>query len=225
MLHALSLTRQDDDPRSMLLRPLLARQLARPSGLAGLLMRRVLNKVNARVNRTALDLLELRPDDRLLDIGFGGGLVLREALNRLPEGFVAGIEISEPMLKLARRKFQRELRAGRLALEEGNVSSIPFPDASFSHVTAVNTLHFWPDPAGGLREALRVLKPGGRIVIVLRPKEYLDRIRFTSYGFTAYDDQRLRELLEGAGFGDTRVESREDGRMGMQLALATRPRE
>jgi SAM-dependent methyltransferase len=225
MLHALSLTRQDDDPRSMLLRPLLARQLARPSGLAGLLMRRVLNKVNARVNRTALDLLELRRDDRLLDIGFGGGLVLREALNRLPEGFVAGIEISEPMLKLARRKFHRELRAGRLALEEGNVSSIPFPDASFSHVTAVNTLHFWPDPAGGLREALRVLKPGGRIVIVLRPKEYLDRIRFTSYGFTAYDDQRLRELLVGAGFGDTRVESREDGRMGMQLALATRPRE
>jgi ubiquinone/menaquinone biosynthesis C-methylase UbiE len=126
----------------MFLKPLLARQLARPRGLAGLLMRGVLNKVNARVNRTALDLLELRPDDRLLDIGFGGGLVLREALHRLPEGFVAGIEISEPMLKLARRTFHRELRAGRLDVKEGNVSSIPYPDASFSRVTAINTLHF-----------------------------------------------------------------------------------
>jgi SAM-dependent methyltransferase len=206
----------------MFLRPILARQLARPSGLAGLLMRPALNKVNARVNRTALDLLSLAPDHRLLDIGFGGGLLLREALRRLPQGFVAGIEISEPMLKLARARFRSELMAARMEVKEGSASAIPYPDASFDRVTAVNTLHFWPDPHAGLREALRVLRPAGRLVLVLRPKEYLDRIRFTSHGFTAYDDAELRALLEGAGFGEVRIEQREDARMGMQVALAAR---
>src|SRR5580765_1515997 len=135
----------------MFFRAYLARQFARPSGILGLLMRRTLNQVNARVNRTALDLLTLRPDDRLLDVGFGGGLMLREALSRLPGGFVGGLEISEPMLKLARRSFREEMESGRLEIKEGSVSAIPFPDASFTHVTAINTLHFWPDPAGGLR--------------------------------------------------------------------------
>ena len=206
----------------MFLRPILARQLARPHGLAGLLMRPTLNRLNARVNRTALDLLSLAPDHRLLDVGFGGGLLLREALQRLPEGFVAGIEISEPMLKLARRRFRGELVAGRLEVREGGASAIPYPDASFDRVTAVNTLHFWPDATAGLQEVLRVLRPGGRLGLVLRPKEYLDRIRFTSHGFTAYEDGPLRALLEGAGFADVRVEEREDARMGMQVALAAR---
>ena len=107
----------------------------------------------------------------------------------------ATVVAPEPMLKLARRSFNTETQSGRLEIKEGSVSSIPFPDASFTHVTAINTLHFWPDPAGGLREVRRVLRPGGRVVIVLRPKDYLERIRFTRHGFAAYDDQELRDLL------------------------------
>ena len=208
----------------MFLRPILARQLARPSGLVGLFMRPALNKVNARVNRAALDLLDLAPDHRLLDIGFGGGLLLREALSRLPQGFVAGVEISGPMLKLARRRFRSELLAARLEVKQGSASEIPYPDESFDRATAVNTLHFWPDPKAGLREVLRVLRPGGRLGLVLRPKEYLDRIRFTSHGFTAWDDGPLFALLRDAGFDDVRIEQREDARMGMQIALAVRRR-
>ena len=207
----------------MFLRPILARQLARPHGLAGLLMRPTLNRLNARVNGTVLDLLALSPEHRLLDIGFGGGVLMKEALQRAPRGFVAGIEISEPMLKLARRRFQDEVRTGRLEVKEGSASGIPYPDASFDRVAAVNTLHFWPEPEKGLREALRVLRPGGRLGLVLRPKEYLERIRFTLHGFTAYDDAALRALIERAGFRDVTVQQREDRGMGMQVALATRP--
>jgi hypothetical protein len=68
-----------------------------------------------------------------------------------------------------------------------------------------------------------VLKPEGRVIVVLRPKEYLDRIRFTSHGFTAYVDQELHDLLGRAGFGKIQIEHREDRRMGMQVALATKP--
>ena len=207
----------------MFLRPFIARQFARPHGVAGLLMRRTLNKVNARVNGAALDLLRLRPTDRLLDIGFGGGLMLGQALARVPQGSVAGIEISEPMLALARRTFQRELAEGRVDVRHGSAGAIPYPDAAFDRVSAVNTLHFWPDPIGGLREVRRVLKPDGRFVVVLRPKEYLERVGFTSHGFTAYDDRELRDLLGAAGFNGIAIERREDADMGMQLALAVKP--
>ena len=58
---------------------------------------------------------------------------------------------------------------------------------------------------------------------MLRPKEYLTRIQFTSHGFTAYEDAELRQLLEGAGFTDIHVEERADREMGMQLAFARTP--
>ncbi len=205
------------------LRALLARQFGRPSGLAGLLMRRTLNRVNARVNAIALDRLSLRPGDRGLDIGFGGGLMLRQALERLPQGLAAGIEISDPMLKLARRKFRQEIAKGRLDVREGSVSAIPFPDASFDKASAVNTVHFWLDPAAGLREVWRVLRPGGEFVVVLRPKEFLERVKFTKYGFKAFDERELRALLEGAGFRDVEVIEREDAGMGMVVAVSRRP--
>jgi ubiquinone/menaquinone biosynthesis C-methylase UbiE len=115
------------------------------------------------------------------------------------------------------------MRSARVEVKEGGASAIPYPDASFDRVAAVNTLHFWPDPPGGLREALRVLRPGGRLIVILRPKEYLERIRFTTRGFTGYSDAQLRALLVGAGFGEVRIEEREDGGRGMQIALATRP--
>jgi ubiquinone/menaquinone biosynthesis C-methylase UbiE len=207
----------------MFLRPILARQLARPHGVAGLLMRPTLNRLNARVNRTVLDLLAVAPEHRLLDIGFGGGVLMREALSRTPRGFVAGIEISEPMLKLGRRRFRDELASGRAEVKEGSASAIPFPDATFDRVAAVNTLHFWPEPERGLREALRVLRPGGRLGLVLRPKAYLERIRFTCHGFTAWEDGALQALIERAGFADVSVQQREDRKMGMQVALAVRP--
>jgi ubiquinone/menaquinone biosynthesis C-methylase UbiE len=205
------------------LRPFVARQFARPSGLVGFLMRRTLNKVNARVNKTALDLLDLQPADRVLDIGFGGGLMLRQALERLPQGHAAGIDVSEPMVTLARRSFKRELAAGRLDVQLGSVSAIPYETGAFDAAAAVNTLHFWPDPLAGLRDVWRVLRPGGRLVVVLRPKAYLTSIDFTSHGFTAYEDAELREVLDRAGFVTVAIEQRSDAHMGMQVALARKP--
>jgi ubiquinone/menaquinone biosynthesis C-methylase UbiE len=188
-----------------------------------LFMGRTLDRVNARVNTVALERLSLRPTDHLLDVGFGGGLMLRQALPHLTDGFAAGIEVSQPMLRRARRTFRAPIRDGRLDIVEASVSSIPYADNRFDKASAVNTLHFWPDPPAAFRELLRVLKPGGMLALVVRPKQYLEKIRFTQHGFVAFDDRELRSLLEGAGFCDFRIEHREDADMGMVLAVAKKP--
>src|SRR5262245_22213599 len=133
----------------MFFRRILAQQLARPSGLPGWFMGRTLDRVNADVNRLALAQLALQPAERLLDVGFGGGLLIRQALAAAPDVFVAGIDVSEPMLTRARRAFCGEIRAGRVEIRAGDVSDIPYPASAFDKVSAINTLHFWPDPAAG----------------------------------------------------------------------------
>ena len=128
-------------------------------------MRRALNRVNARVNRAALDLLSVQPDDRLLDVGFGGGLILQEALLRLPRGAVAGIEISEPMLELARRKAAKR-GASQARFEWADALELPYAEGSFDAVTVGFGVRNLVDLERGLAEMVRVLKPGGRAVIL-----------------------------------------------------------
>ena len=205
----------------MSLRALLARQLGRPSGLAGLFMARTLNRINARVNALALERLNLDSTDRLLDVGFGGGLVLKAAA--VSGTHAVGIEISQPMLARARRRFRDEIRRGTIEIREASVSSIPYPAHAFNKAVTINTLHFWPDPAAGCQELARVLKPGGQIVIAVRPKDYLRKIAFTEHGFTGFDDDELRALLRGAGFSDVRIEHHDDANMGIVLAIANTP--
>jgi SAM-dependent methyltransferase len=185
-------------------------------------MGRALNRVNRAVNRLGLERLSLQATDHLLDVGFGGGLLIELALPHTPDGFIAGIEISQPMLRRALRTFQDPIREGRLQLLEGSVSAIPYPEQRFDKAITINTLHFWPDPIAGCREVCRVLKPGGTLVLAVRPKAYLERIRFTRHGFAAFDEGELRALMTGAGFDDVRIDTHNDRDMGIVMVVATR---
>jgi len=205
----------------MSFRSLLARQLGRPSGLAGLFMARTLNRVNARVNAMALDRLALDASDHVLDVGFGGGLVLQAA--EAAGARAAGIEISQPMIKRAQRRFRAGLAAGRIDVREASVAAIPFDDRTFSKVVTINTMHFWPDALTGCREIARVLKPGGLFVLGVRPKDYLQRINFTEHGFTAFDDDEVRAILSAAQFVKIGIEHHDDADMGIVLVTAVAP--
>lgn len=114
---------------------------------------------SADISYFTIDQLEIEPEDHVLEIGFGSGTGIMEACRLTPRGFVAGIDESEEMLKLAQQYCARELMEERAELAVGNAAELPYADASFDKIFGVNVAHI------ELREILRVLKPGGRIAL------------------------------------------------------------
>jgi arsenite methyltransferase len=171
---------------------LVVRQLARPSRLSG----RVMNLANASINSQALELLDLSPGDRVLEVGFGGGGALAKILAR--GHFVAAIDPSEASVCAARRRFGEQLRRGRLRICPACAEKLPFEADSFDRALSVNTIYFWADAGRGLREIHRVLKSGGRLVLgteTRRVPRWAAR-----QGFTYYPEDEQKTLLRGAGF-------------------------
>ncbi|WP_033212423.1 class I SAM-dependent methyltransferase [Kitasatospora phosalacinea] len=127
-----------------------------------------------RVWERELDALELRGDERLLDVGCGRGAVLIGAARRLPRGRAVGVDLwatkdqsgNTPAATLA-----NATAAGvrdRIEVHTADVTELPFPEADFDLVTSALVIHNIPTAAARLRavdEALRVLRPGGRLLL------------------------------------------------------------
>ncbi len=147
-------------------------KLGRPTGLwgcaAGLLMAH--RPSNRRRNAWAVSLLDVRSDDRVLELGFGPGLAIRELSRNAAEGYVCGLDHSELMLRRARRRNADGLRRGVVDLRLGSVDELPAFDALFDKILAVNTMVFGGEPVARLAELRRLLRPGGLIAVAYQPR-------------------------------------------------------
>jgi SAM-dependent methyltransferase len=147
-------------------------QFGRPTGLwgraAGLLMAH--RTSNRRRNAWAVSLLDVRPEDRVLEIGFGPGLAIRELGRLARKGYVCGIDHSELMLRRAKRLNAEGLRRGVVDLRLGSVEDLPTIDEPFDKILAVNAMMFWGEPVARLAELRRLLRPGGLIAVAHQPR-------------------------------------------------------
>ena len=157
------------------------------------------------MNRLTLAQLEVGPEDDALEVGFGGGGLLAGLL-KATRGRVVGVDISEAMVERARRRFRS---FDRLGLHLGSVEALPLAEASVDTACSVNSLYFWPDPAAGMRELARVVRPGGRLAIAFEPPEELRKWPGHRFGFRLFEEAEVRRLMEDAGF--TRIR-RAEGR-------------
>jgi demethylmenaquinone methyltransferase/2-methoxy-6-polyprenyl-1,4-benzoquinol methylase len=116
-----------------------------------------------RWRRAMVEAVQARPDDRVLDVATGTGLVA-QALARRYGCTVVGLDQSEAMLDGARARIARDPELGeRISLVSGQAESLPFPDQAFDHLTFTYLLRYVDDPAATLRELARVVRPGGRV--------------------------------------------------------------
>jgi arsenite methyltransferase len=189
----------------------LARQLRRPTGLFGrLVIAPALNRGNARLNAAILEALDLGAGDRVLEVGFGGGDLIARMMESVSGLWITGADFSADMVSLCSRRFSSALEAGALSLHCVPVETLPLEDASVDKVCSANTIYFWPDPDAAVRELCRVISPGGRIVIGFAPRETLERLPISKYGFRAYDVEEVSSMLRSAGFADVAVTMVED---------------
>ncbi|NOS67768.1 MAG: methyltransferase domain-containing protein [Candidatus Peribacteraceae bacterium] len=184
----------------------LAKQLRKPDGAVGEEVGRTMAHFNASAVAFTIECLHIQPKDHILEIGFGPGEAIAEAVRLTPRGYVAGIDHSPVMLEMAKQRNHRALMQEHVELTLGDAQELPYADDSFDTVFAVNVFHFWPDPTRELVECRRVLKPGGRIAFYLtHPSSWLPGIRDTGV-FTSREADDVEKILLAAGF--TNIETR-----------------
>ncbi|MFI9612943.1 class I SAM-dependent methyltransferase [Streptomyces sp. NPDC052023] len=142
---------------------LLTRCFGRPSGPLGRIGGRLMARGNAAAERHAVALAAPAEQDVVLVIGPGPGVGLGAAAQR--SAHVVGVDPSDVMLAMARRRCAPLIRRGRLRLSPGTAARTGQPDASVDVVISVNNLQLWPDVPAALAELHRVLRPGGRLLL------------------------------------------------------------
>ena len=201
----------------------IAGQLRSPSGAFGrYVMPRFFNRSSAAINQTTLAALALEPEDRVLEVGFGGGDLIAHIEPFVPRGSVAGVDFSPDMVAACEKRFAPLVQSGRVELRCAPAEQLPYPDGRFTKACAVNTVYFWPDPAVPLGELSRVLSAGGRLVVSFSIPAAIGGLPFTKHGFTLYEPDQIRGLLEDAGFGDIRMVPGSGRRGAFVCAVATK---
>src|SRR5215469_13262923 len=150
---------------------------------------------NRQRNRWVVSLLDVRPADQVLELGFGPGVAVAE-LVRAGAGHVYGIDHSAVMLRQASRRNAAAIRAGRVTLINAPADQLPpAVDGPLDAILAVNSLGFWPAPAERLAELRRRLAPGGRIAIASQP-----RCPGATADTSRAAAREIEDLLSDAGF-------------------------
>jgi ubiquinone/menaquinone biosynthesis C-methylase UbiE len=202
----------------------IARQSRCPTGLLGRLIARVMAAETAEANAQLLVLLDVLPTDHVLEVGFGHGRTIERVAALAPEGFIAGVDLSAEMVRMATRRLEDLVRKQRVELRLGDSAQLPYADGRFDKVYCLHTLYFWSDPAQHLREVCRVLKPGGRFVLGFTPGEDTQaRESFPAAIYRFYDIDEVRGLIEGAGFHDLDMVRREISTRPIAFAITRRP--
>lgn len=175
-------------------------QFGNPRGLVGRLVGLAMAVKNRGRNDWTLEALDIRAEDRIVEIGFGPGVALATAAARASSGFVAGIERSALMVRQARKRIARAVCEGRAEVVLGDSRNLPYGEATFDKAYASNVTIFWEEPQAHLAEIRRVLKPGGLLVLSLQPRWAKNEEHVHSIG------EALKREVERAGFRSAGLE-------------------
>jgi ubiquinone/menaquinone biosynthesis C-methylase UbiE len=179
----------------------LRKQDAKPEGAMGWLAGQVMAMSNRERSEWVILMLDLKPQDRVLEIGFGPGADIARAGKQA--AFIAGVDHSEVMMKQASKRNASAIREGRAELHHCSAAKLPFPDAQFEKAFAINTAQFWKDAVATLSEVHRVLKSGGWCALGVQPGQ-----KGATEDHAYHAGRALAEAMTKAGYREVHTEMR-----------------
>jgi ubiquinone/menaquinone biosynthesis C-methylase UbiE len=183
-----------------------AKQLSHPSGILGrFVLPRVWNRRNFALNEVALNSLALRPGDRVLEVGFGGGPLLGRMADAITDGFLAGVDVSPAMVAFCQKRYRSLIREGKLELRCASAESLPYPPAYFTKACSVNSIFYWQNASQAISELWRVLAEGGMLVLCFTCKGSLEKRGFANSRITLYAAEEVQQMMETFDFHSIRM--------------------
>ena len=191
-------------------------QLAKPTGAMGWIAGKMMAMKNGHRGVWVFSLLDLKATDRVLEIGFGSGTDLARASSTA--AFVAGVDHSDVMVKMAAGRNAQAIKEGRVEVQLGSAAQLPYPEKHFDRVFAINAAQFWKDSVKTLTEVGRVLKPGGWVLLAVQPGS-----KNATEETTRQAGIGLSKSLAAAGFEDVHTEMQQTPPVPTVCVLGRRP--
>lgn len=189
----------------------IASKFRNPTGFFGRLISNGMAHNNEPAVSWTISRLDIQPDDRILEIGFGPGVGIEYAAQKAFKGLVAGIDASETMVQVASHRNANAIKAGQVNLKQGDVSSLTYADESFDKAVTIHCIYFWANAIACLQEIRRTLKPNGLLAITVLPKDTWIKQQKPPVPppdlFTLYNSSEIAQLLTDAGFREIQIEN------------------
>ncbi|MGM0770859.1 MAG: class I SAM-dependent methyltransferase [Halobacteriota archaeon] len=184
---------------------------AKPSGDEGKKVGLEMNEHHFELWKWGVGHISIEPDSWVLDVGCGGGRAVSILADLVEAGKVYGIDHSPEMVGLATKLNRAAVDSEHVTIIHSSVSELPFPDRMFDIVTAFETCYFWPDIVEDLKEVRRVLKDGGKLLIVNEMYQHTSfeerNMPFTQVdGMNIFSPTDYRNMLKNAGFSSVQIE-------------------
>jgi len=176
-----------------------------PTGIQGRVVAVSMNQKHSELTSWGLKKMKIDPNFVVLDIGCGGGKTVSKLAKLAFQGMVFGVDLSRDMVEFSKEVNRKLIAKGRVAIVEGSVEKLSFPDDSFDLVTAVETYYFWSNLSDAFREIKRVLKTEGHLLLInemiedgVYEVENAEIIAKTQVCLVPL--QEIRKVLESVGF-------------------------
>jgi SAM-dependent methyltransferase len=201
-------------------------QVRKPDRWAGRFILWIMNMSHSSVTDWGLTHVQIEQDFTLLDVGCGGGRTIEKLGVLAPDGVICGVDYAKGSVAASRAKNAKLIRAGRVEITQASVSQLPFPEDKFNLVTAVETQYYWPKLVKDMQEILRVLKPGGTLVVIAESykkgaNDWLQGPAMKLLKSANLGVDEHRELFSTAGFTDIQIF--EEGKKGWICGIGKKP--
>lgn len=177
-------------------------QCMKPHGEEGIQTVKNMNENHKDISEFAFNCVDVGKDDRILDIGCGGGVNIEKFL-KITQNNVDGLDYSEVSVSESIKRNQIAVDNGRCEVIHADVSDMPIEDESYNLVTGFETIYFWPDLSETFKEVSRIIKPNGQFMIAqgtdgTHPDD--EKWLATVEGMSVYTAPELEKYLLDAGF-------------------------